>query len=193
MLVLLLVLYRTCQRAQKHFTVTAMFASVRRLQATPAYASLLKSLKVDLKQAMIAKNNMEKTTIRSILSTVKNNEIDGGAQTEFELSKVLGKMVKQRADSADEFKQQNRSDLADVEIQESEIIKKYISSLPVASDAEIKEKLVDFLSEIKEKDANTHVGSIFKLINDDLASSWGAAPSVIKAMVPQLYKSIFKK
>lgn len=170
-----------------------MFASVRRFQATPAYANLLKSLKVDLKQAMISKNNLEKTTIRAILSTVKNNEIDGGAQTEFELSKVLGKMAKQRADSAQEFQQQNRSDLAEVEIQESDFIKKYISSLPVASDAEIKEKLTNFLNDIKANDANAHVGAIFKQINDDLASSWGAAPSVIKAMVPQLYKDIFKK
>lgn len=169
-----------------------MFASIRRLQASPAYTNLLKSLKVDLKQAMIAKNNVEKTTIRSILSSVKNNELDGGAQTEFELSRVLGKMAKQRSDSAKEFQQQDRSDLAEVELQESDIIQKYISALPVASDAEIKKKLIEFLTEIKENDANTHVGAIFKQINDDLASSWGAAPSVIKAMVPQLYKDIFK-
>ncbi|EEQ36972.1 hypothetical protein CLUG_01095 [Clavispora lusitaniae ATCC 42720] len=170
-----------------------MFASLRRFQATPAYGALLSSLKVDLKKAMIAKNNMEKTTIRSILSTIKNNEIDGGAQTEFELSKVLGKMVKQRVDSAREFQQQKRDDLAEIESKESEIIKKYVESLPVASDEEIKEKLTHFLNEIKANDANTHVGAIFKQINDDLASSWGAAPSVIKSMVPSLYKDIFKK
>lgn len=170
-----------------------MFSSFRRFQATPAYNELLRSIKVDLKQAMIAKQNIEKNTIRSILSTIKNNEIDGGEQTEFELSKVLNKMIKQRVMSASEYQQQNRADLADVETKESDIIRKYVMSLPVASDEAINEKVVSFLTEIKGKDPNTHIGAIFKQINEDLATAWGAAPSVIKAKIPQYYKQIFSK
>lgn len=170
-----------------------MFPTLRRFQASPAYNELLRVIKVDLKQAMIAKQNVEKNTIRSILLTIKNNEIDGGAQTEFELSKVLNKMIKQRVVSANEYKQQNRADLAEVETQESDLIRKYVMSLPVASDEQINEKVVEFLTKLKADDANMHIGAVFKQINEDLASSWGAAPSVIKAKIPQYYKDIFSK
>lgn len=170
-----------------------MFPTLRKFQATPAYNALLKSIKVDLKQAMIAKQNVEKNTIRSILSTIKNNEIDGGVQTEFELSKVLNKMIKQRVVSAQEYKQQNREDLAQVETQELDIIRKYVLSLPVASDEEVNEKVKEFLENLKKQDEKIHIGAIFKQINDDLATLWGAAPSVIKAKIPQYYKEIFQK
>lgn len=170
-----------------------MFSTLRRFQATPAYNELLRSIKVDLKQAMIAKQNVEKNTIRAILSTIKNNEIDGGFQTEFELSKVLNKMIKQRIDSANEYNSQNRADLADVESKEGDIIRKYVLALPVASDEEINDKVVKFLTDLKAQDPNTHIGAVFKQINDDLAVSWGAAASVIKAKIPAYYKQIFQK
>lgn len=170
-----------------------MFFSVTRLQATPAYNALLNSIKVDLKLAMRAKQNTEKNTIRAILSTIKNNEIDGGEQSEFEVSKVLNKMIKQRIVSASEYQKQNRADLAEVEAQESDIIRKYVLSLPVASDEEINKKVVEFLTELKAQDASMHVGAVFKQITEELANSWGAAPSVIKAKVPHVYKEIFQK
>lgn len=170
-----------------------MFFSIVRRQATPAYTALLNSIKVDLKLAMKAKQNTEKNTIRAILSTIKNNEIDGGEQSEFELSKVLNKMIKQRIVSANEYQQQNRTDLAEVETQESDIIRKYVLSLPVASEEEITKKIVDFLTDLKAKDSSMHVGAIFKQITDELANTWGAAPSVIKSKIPQLYKDVFQK
>lgn len=170
-----------------------MYFSIRRLQATPAYNSLLNTIKGDLKVAMRAKQNTEKNTIRAILSTIKNNEIDGGVQTEFELSKVLNKMIKQRVTSAAEYSSQNRADLADIETHESDIIRKYVESLPVATDEEINKKVVVFLTELKANDSTMHVGAVFKQITEELASRWGASPSVIKAKIPLVYKEIFLK
>lgn len=168
-----------------------MFPSFRRLQATPAYNLLLTLIKGDLKKAMLAKNNVEKNTIRLVLSTVKNNEIDGAKQTEFELARSLNKMIKQRIDSAHAFKDQGRQDLAQAEEQEADIIRKYVIALPVASEEDIKQKLALLLEELKNKDSSTKIGSVFKEITDEVATNWGSSPAVIKAMVPGLYKEVF--
>lgn len=168
-----------------------MIPSLRRFQATQAYNQLLASLKGDLKKAMLAKNTVEKNTIRLILSTVKNNEIDGAKQTEFELAKSLNKMIKQRIDSVTAFKTQGREDLAQLEEQEADIIRKYIIALPVASEEELESKLKLLLEELKKKDSSTKIASVFKEITDEVANSWGSSPSVIKAMVPGLYKQVF--
>lgn len=151
-------------------------------------------MKGDLKKAMLAKDNLQKNTIRSVLSTVKNHEIDGGKQTEFEIARVLNKMIKQRIDSAKLFQEQKRHDLMQAEEQEAAAIRKYILALPVASEDEIEEKLKDFVAEIRKNQGDdTHISKVFKEISDDLAQKWGASPNVVKAMVPGVYKQVFQK
>lgn len=86
-----------------------------------------------MKQAMIAKNALEKNTIKSIMATIKNREIDGAKQTESSLKRTLTKMIKQRTDSETLYRQQDRADLADKEKQESIFIQKYLSSLETES------------------------------------------------------------
>lgn len=168
-----------------------MLPSLRRLQATPAYTQLLALIKGDLKKAMIAKNNLEKNTIRLVLSTVKNSEIDGAKQTEFELARSLNKMIKQRIDSSHAFKTQGRDDLASAEEEEADIIRKYVIALPVASEEEILKKVKVLLEELKQKDGSTKIGSVFKEITEEVATNWGSSSAVIKAMVPGLYKEVF--
>lgn len=106
-----------------------MFATIRRFQATPGYTQLLQTLKVDLKQAMIAKNGPEKNTIKAIMATIKNREIDGAKQTETSLKRTLGKMIKQRKDSETLYRNQDRDDLADVEQKETVFIQKYLDTV----------------------------------------------------------------
>ncbi|RKP32338.1 hypothetical protein METBISCDRAFT_25851 [Metschnikowia bicuspidata] len=108
-----------------------MFASLRRFQATPGYTQFLQTLKVDLKQAMIAKNGPEKNTIKAIMATLKNREIEGAKQTDASLKKILGKMIKQRKESEQLYRKQNRADLADIELKESAFIQKYSDSIEV--------------------------------------------------------------
>lgn len=171
-----------------------MFATARRFQATKAYNEMLQTMKGDLKKAMMAKDNMQKNTIRSVLSTVKNNEIDGAEQNEFEMARVLNKMIKQRIESARIFSEQNRPDLVEAEEKEASAIRKYILDLPVASEDDIRGKLLGKLEEIKSSQGDdVHVGAIFKQITKETAQSWGASPSVVKAMVPALYKQVFQK
>ncbi|KAM9921790.1 hypothetical protein OXX59_006276 [Metschnikowia pulcherrima] len=170
-----------------------MFASIRRLQASPAYTQLMGAIKSDLKQAMLAKNKIEKNTIRSVLSSIKNSEIDGGKQTEFDLYKLFTKMVKQRTDSEQLYTSQDRSDLAEVEAQESKIIKKYLESLPVAPETEIAAKAEKWVAELFEKDPNVALKDIMKQVTDEFASGWNTFPAAIRATIPQLHKKFAGK
>ncbi|GEQ68859.1 hypothetical protein JCM33374_g2528 [Metschnikowia sp. JCM 33374] len=169
-----------------------MFASLRRFQASPAYTQVMGAIKQDLKQAMIAKNKVEKNTIRSVLSSIKNSEIDGGKQTEFDLYKLFNKMVKQRTESEQLYTSQQRQDLAEVEAQESVIIRKYLDALPVASEKEVSEKTEKWLAELHEKDGSSlQLKDIMKQVTDDFASNWNTFPAAIRATIPQLYKKIW--
>lgn len=106
-----------------------MFATLRKFQATPGYTKVVQTLKVDLKQAMIAKDGPQKNTIKAIMATIKNREIDGAKQTEPALRRTFAKMIKQRMDSEVLYREQNRADLADVEQKETMVIQKYLDIL----------------------------------------------------------------
>lgn len=80
---------------------------------------------------MIAKNGPEKNTIKAIMATLKNREIEAAKQTEASLKKILGKMIKQRKESEQLYRKQNRSDLADIELKESAFIQKYSDNIQV--------------------------------------------------------------
>lgn len=165
----------------------------RRFQSTSVYNDTMSLLKQDLKQAMIKKENLTKNTIRCIMSDIKNSEIDGAQQNEFNLYKVLNKMIKQRHQSSIDYQNQNRQDLADNEIKEIAVIEKFVKSLNIASNDEIIEKLTLFLSDLKAKDHNLHMSKIFPLILDDLAKLWNSSVDLVKPFVPRVYKQVFQK
>lgn len=82
-----------------------------------------------MKQAMIARNTLEKNTIKSIMAAIKNREINGAQQTETALKKTLDKLVNQRNSSAALFEKEGREDLAEVEKKEAEVIQKYADAI----------------------------------------------------------------
>ncbi|KAG7192087.1 Altered inheritance of mitochondria protein 41 mitochondrial [Scheffersomyces spartinae] len=158
-----------------------------------AYNTTLQTLKGDLKQSMLKKQNVEKTAIKLILSTVKNNEIDGAKQDEFALFKTFLKMIKQRKTSSEEYAKQNRSDLAEVEIAEIQVIEKYLNELPIATNEQVKASLTKFLTELKAQEPDLKVNGVFKLILQELAQSWKTSPDLIKPLVPQVFKDVYSK
>ncbi|OBA21950.1 altered inheritance of mitochondria protein 41, mitochondrial [Metschnikowia bicuspidata var. bicuspidata NRRL YB-4993] len=169
-----------------------MFASVRRLQASSAYTQLMALMKQDLKQAMLAKNKIEKNTIRSVLSSIKNSEIDGGKQTEFDLYRLFNKMIKQRDESHQLYVSQQRLDLAEVEALESQIIRRYLASLPVASEQEIAAKTEQWLVELREKNGtDLQMKDVMKQVTDEFAQNWNTFPAAIRSLVPLLYKRLW--
>lgn len=91
----------------------------------------------DLKEAMRNKDNTLRDTVRLLLTTIKNAEIEkGGELTEGELAVLFQKQAKQRRDSIAAFQQGGREDLAAAEQAELEIIERYLP--PALSEEEVR-------------------------------------------------------
>ena len=82
----------------------------------------------DIKTAMKAKNEAELRTLRAIKSAILLEKTSGSGteMTEADELKMLQKLAKQRRDSLDIFKQQNREDLAAKEQEELAIIERFL-------------------------------------------------------------------
>ena len=94
----------------------------------------------DIKAAMREKNKEKLEALRAIKSAILLAKTEKGRSsnidTESEL-KLLQKLVKQRNDSAEIFREQNRNDLAEKEKFEVSIISNYLPAQLSESDIEI--------------------------------------------------------
>ncbi|MEN2281817.1 GatB/YqeY domain-containing protein [Algoriphagus sp. SE2] len=91
--------------------------------------SLKQKVDGEIKSAMIAKDKDRLRALRAVKSLILLEETKGGASgglSEDEEMKILTKAAKQRKDSADIYKQQNREDLYAVEMAELEIIQEFL-------------------------------------------------------------------
>lgn len=82
----------------------------------------------EIKAAMKAKNEAELRTLRAIKSAILLEKTSGSGteMTEADEMKMLQKLAKQRRDSLEIFKQQNREDLAAKEQEELTIIERFL-------------------------------------------------------------------
>lgn len=91
--------------------------------------SLKQQIDTDIKNAMLAKNKEELEALRSIKSMILLAETEKGSVSEISSdteNKILMKAAKQRKESADIFQQQNRTDLAERELFQLEVINRYL-------------------------------------------------------------------
>ncbi|HEX8021886.1 GatB/YqeY domain-containing protein [Mucilaginibacter sp.] len=91
--------------------------------------SLITQIDQDIKLAMLAKQADRLQGLRAIKSALLLAKTEKGAAdelTEEAEVKVLQKLVKQRKESADIYKEQNRDDLYQVEIGEMLVIEEYL-------------------------------------------------------------------
>jgi uncharacterized protein YqeY len=91
--------------------------------------SLITQIDQDIKQAMLAKQADRLRGLRAIKSALLLARTEKGVTEEVSPeaeTKVLQKLVKQRKESADIYKAQNRDDLYQVEMEELEVIEAYL-------------------------------------------------------------------
>lgn len=91
--------------------------------------SLKQQIESDMKKAMLAKQKDELKALRAIKSMILLAETEKGGSGEISADaemKMLMKAVKQRKDSAQIYKDQNREDLYAVEVAEVEVIERYL-------------------------------------------------------------------
>ncbi|HZH55196.1 MAG TPA: GatB/YqeY domain-containing protein, partial [Sphingobacteriaceae bacterium] len=91
--------------------------------------ALQEKIDQDIKAAMLAKDNAKLRGLRAIkaaLLVAKTEKNAAETLSEDTEIKVLQRLVKQRRESADIYKQQHRDDLFQIENEEIEVIESYL-------------------------------------------------------------------
>ncbi|TRO64066.1 GatB/YqeY domain-containing protein [Christiangramia sabulilitoris] len=110
--------------------------------------SLQEKVMVEMKAAMRAKDSMKLEALRAVKSAIllaatETSSKDG--LTEDEENKLLQKLVKQRKDSAQIYKEQGREDLAEPELQQAAVIEQFLPEQ--LSEAEIEAEVEEIIAE----------------------------------------------
>ena len=120
-------------------------------QQGKAIAVLRDEINSALKSAMKERDERRVSTLRLVNAAIKNAEIEAQVQGrplpgEDELLVLLQKMVKQRQESVGIYEKGGRSDLADQERREIDIIRGYLPQQ--MSEAEIKAAITETINQI---------------------------------------------
>jgi len=101
----------------------------------------LVQLEEDLRNSLKEKNVVATSTLRLLISEIKNARIAKGKElTDEEISSVVQKSAKQHKESIEAFEKANRDELVDREKAELEVLKKY---LPEQITGQEVERIVD--------------------------------------------------
>jgi len=122
--------------------------------------SYIDRIQADLTAAMKEKDGLRLSTLRMVKSALKNKEIEKVRPLEdMESLQVLQTLVKQRQDSAHQFRHGGRPDLAEKEEREIRIIQEYLPAAP--TDAEMRHAIEEA---INEEGANSlkQMGAVIK-------------------------------
>ncbi len=148
-------------------------------------AQLENQIQSDIKAAMIAKDAVALTSIRAIKAAIllaKTSE--GGAKESLEdeeVIKIIGKLVKQRKESAAIYSQQNREDLAQNELAEAKVMEKYLPKS--LSEEEVEAAVKEIIAQIGAS-SMADMGKVMGVATKKLA---GAADGrVISTIVKKL-------
>ena len=150
--------------------------------------SLKQTIENEYKNALKSKDKNKISTYRLILSSIKDLDIvnrSGPNKKETDdddIKKLLKKMVKQRAESIDIYKKNNRTDLLEVEQNEYDILKSFLPKQ--LSEEETKKICADVISKIGAnslKDMGKVMGELKKTHADEI--DFSKAGSLIKELL----------
>jgi uncharacterized protein YqeY len=146
--------------------------------------SLEQQIMAEMKEAMKAKDEATLRGLRAIKAEIIKAKTEPGAGGEISAEKELGllqKMVKQRRDSLDIYKQQAREDLAQKEEEEIRVIEKYLPRQ--ASPEELKTEVEQIISETGAS-SPADMGKVMGIATKRLAGK--ADGKAISAVVKEL-------
>ena len=146
--------------------------------------SLRATIDNDIKKAMLAKNKEELEALRSIKSMILLAETEKGGSGEISAdaeNKILMKAAKQRKESAEIFQKENRTDLAEREIFQLNIINRYLPEQ--LSPEEVKSAIQKIIDETGAKGPQD-MGKVMGVVTKALAGK--ADGKQISEIVKQL-------
>ena len=109
--------------------------------------SLQEQVMAEMKAAMKAKDSAKLEALRAVKSAILLANTESSSKdglTEEEEMKLLQKLVKQRKDSAQIYKEQGREDLAEPELKQAEVIEQFLPEQ--MSEAEIEAKVDEIIA-----------------------------------------------
>ena len=137
--------------------------------------SLKETIETEYKNALKSKDKSKISTYRLILSSIKDLEISNRSgpnkkQTDDEdIKKLFKKMVKQRAESIEIYKKNNRSDLLEVEQNEYNILSSFLpKQLNDEETKKICEEIISKLGANSIKDMGKVMGELKKEYSDEV-------------------------
>ena len=150
--------------------------------------SLKDKIDTDYKNVLKSKDKIQISTFRLILSGIKDLDISNRSgpnkkdTDDGDIKKLLKKMIKQRSESIDIYKKNNRKDLLEVEQKESEILSGYLPKQ--LSEEETKKICTQTVSKIGAssiKDMGKVMGELKKQYADSL--DFAIAGSLLKELL----------
>ena len=144
--------------------------------------SLKETIETEYKNALKSKDKSKISTYRLILSSIKDLEISNRSgpnkkETDNEdIKKLFKKMVKQRAESIEIYKKNNRSDLLEVEQNEFNILSSFLpKQLNDEETKKICEEIISKLGANSIKDMGKVMGELKKEYSDEVDFSKAGA------------------
>ena len=144
--------------------------------------SLKETIETEYKNALKSKDKIKISTYRLILSSIKDLDISNRSgpnkkETDDEdIKKLLKKMVKQRAESIDIYKKNNRTDLLEVEQNEYNILAGFLpKQLGEEETKKICAELISKLGANSVKDMGKVMGELKKKHADEIDFSKAGA------------------
>lgn len=109
-------------------------------------------IKNDLKEAQLARNEIKVSTLRLLLSEIKNEEISKGGQlTNDDVVVIIQREVKKRKEAAAGFRIGGREEQAQKEEAELKILSRYAIGTAQLSDEELTEIVSQTIKEVGAK------------------------------------------
>ena len=143
---------------------------------------LREKIETDYKNALKSKDKILISTYRLILSGIKDLDIvnrSGSNKKETndeDIKKLLKKMIKQRSESIEVYKKNNRQDLLEVEEKESEILSGYLpKQLSEEETKKICEETINKVNANSIKDMGKVMGELKKNYSDNIDFSKAGA------------------
>ena len=144
--------------------------------------SLKETIDTEYKNALKSKDKIKISTYRLILSSIKDLDISNRSgpnkkETDDEdIKKLLKKMMKQRTESIDIYKKNNRSDLLEIEQNEFNILSSFLpKQLNDEDTKKICEEIISKLSASSIKDMGKVMGELKKKHADEIDFSKAGA------------------
>ena len=127
--------------------------------------SIREQILADIKEAMKAKDEFKRDTLRTLNAALKQVEVDQRIEmTDEVVLPLLQKEIKKRADSVELYLKGAREDLAKKEQSEIELIKAYLPAQ--LSHEELKEKIKSIIEKVGK-----NLGAVMKMAKDEIGAS----------------------